>query len=176
MSDLLLQVWGSRIVGVKDNTCFWFCAIISTERLVGLVWCRPWGMIRQELRQIWQLRKLRIWKNQQGNQRVRPLEQASRGCNRLAIYRHFWSFYHFPLVLYNNIKCWCQLHKPLFWWEKMRPFTMLAGSEIFSLEMSKTEALTQAGSLAAMLEGAPFQILFEEGRLRIRICSFWIWI
>ena len=31
---------------------------------------------------------------------------------------------------------------------------MLAGSEIFSLEMSKTEALTQAGSLAAMLERA----------------------
>ena len=27
----------------------------------------------------------------------------------------------------------------------LRPFTMLAGSEIFSLEMSKTEALTQAG-------------------------------
>ena len=27
------------------------------------------------------------------------------------------------------------------------PFTMLAGSEIFSLEMSKTEALTQARSV-----------------------------
>lgn len=156
MSVLLPQVRGSRIIGVKDNTCFWLCATVSTERLVGLVWCRPWGMIRQELRQFWQLRKLRIWKNQQGNQRVRPLEQASRGCNRLAIFRHFWSFYHFPLVLYNK-KCWCQLHK-LLWWEKMRPFTMLAGSEIFSLEMSKTEALTQA----ALLERADLQILFKR--------------
>ena len=44
------------------------------------------------------------------------------------------------------------------------PFTMLAGSEIFSLEMSKTEALTQAfrKSIGKYLQ-------FEFGKLR----TFW---
>jgi len=42
------------------------------------------------------------------------------------------------------------------------PFTMLAGSEIFSLEMSKTEALTQAfrKSIGKLLEhsGSTFEL------------------
>lgn len=48
------------------------------------------------------------------------------------------------------------------------PFTMLAGSEIFSLEMSKTEALTQAfrKSIGKFLDTLNFQESESERRLR----------
>ena len=44
------------------------------------------------------------------------------------------------------------------------PFTMLAGSEIFSLEMSKTEALTQAFRKSI---GKPSNHLLEHSRLKL---------
>lgn len=48
------------------------------------------------------------------------------------------------------------------------PFTMLAGSEIFSLEMSKTEALTQAFRKSIGKYSCPFR-----KNLTINFGMFW---
>ena len=62
---------------------------------------------------------------------------------------HFWL---------TSLFCWCSMGMAKSLGEET-PFTMLAGSEIFSLEMSKTEALTQAfrksiGKSHARFEGS----------------------
>ena len=56
------------------------------------------------------------------------------------------------------------------------PFTMLAGSEIFSLEMSKTEALTQAFRKSigkSEISKSRFQdlISIQEVRLKVELSS-----
>ena len=43
------------------------------------------------------------------------------------------------------------------------PFTAMAGSEIYSLEMSKTEALTQAFRLVVFLMGSVMLVYFSFG-------------
>lgn len=64
------------------------------------------------------------------------------------------------------------------------PFTMLAGSEIFSLEMSKTEALTQAfrrsigvriKEESEMVEGEVVEIEIEKSTSTLfhKILSLW---
>lgn len=47
------------------------------------------------------------------------------------------------------------------------PFAMMAGSEIFSLEMSKTEALTQAFRRAI----GTFQYILSHSNIIFRVCE-----
>ena len=67
-----------------------------------------------------------------------------------------WLFYFFSMGMAKSLG-------------EETPFTMLAGSEIFSLEMSKTEALTQAFRKSI---GKCLYLIMDQKRVKF---TRWIW-